>query len=222
MTPFDIVVSRAKAGQLPDGADSAYYSSEAFRVRLEFQGEQSIQDLLRMTLYMLQQVALDPREVYYRDAQMEMGIVSLDFFGVTNPIPSFDLAPDSPELQTLRSAVKVNEGSRMYRAAQRVLKWREPSVGFRRHRHEEASHARIRARQTWPTREDHATDRSRAEELVRANVTELALALNVLRDRRNGRLALMVQASAPGVGSYSDFVESLALSALPPHKALVH
>lgn len=214
MTPFQIIVVRAREGRLGAGLNSGYFGGDSFQERLAFSGDAGARDKVRVTLAMLKEVALNPCEADERLASLRRGLVWLDFFGVCNPIPMFKLDEGSDELRELEKAVCENMASRMFAAAQRLLVWRSATKKRLRERQEELVVEGLRESLNWPVFDRSKVDQSawRAEQdMLLAMVGAKRMSV---RNRRSGRITALARATAPRIGSWTELLELLADKAL--------
>jgi len=187
---------------------AGYLDSEEFRERSQFDGATAMEDSVRATLYMLKQCALRPT---YAETALKRAhktwVIHLDFFGVSNPVGRFALPPGR-DLTALTLGIQENMGSRMYRAAQRVMHWR--GMEHRRAKFEVGVRRKMVATQGWPSPEDFRTN----ETAARARQTALGQALNEymhgVRDRRNERLARLSGYACPGVKDWTTLLADIA------------
>lgn len=217
MNAFSTVSIRA-AEKLLQTQDASYYASDIFRRRTEFSEPGAQSDQLLVVNYLLTRCALDPRPTSMTGlhADLARGVVMLKFFGVSNPVPFFELAQGSPELARLRVAVRANLASPMNAAAQRVMKWRNAEKSNLRRKHEDAVMGRLRESLAFPTRDDHDRNAAAAEQTRSELYKQLGAKLKTVRDRRNARLARLSAAAAPGLTSWTALLEDISLHALKP------
>lgn len=215
MTPFIIIHSRAKNVTL-DSSTVAYFASPEFGTRIAFNGEQGLRDKLNITLYLLARLALDPRGIDDMQAHLSRGTVLLRYFGISNPVPLFELEVGSVELGVLKAAVTANSVSRMVDAANRVRAWRTGEKSCSRHKHEEAVMGRLRESLAWPDRKAYEANPEKAREAHTQLAATMDMKLLMLRQRRGLRLARLAQATAPSVKDWTGLLEDIALQVLPP------
>jgi hypothetical protein len=216
MTPFQLIVVKAREGALEQALETAYFASNTFEERLRFMGDDGLKDKVRVTLEMLKLVALDPRDAHARVDRLRSGLVWLEFFGVCNPVPMFEIAEGSDEALALEAAARENLESRMFDAAKRVRAWRAPKKVSAREKQETSVVEQFRATLSWPV-----FDRSKADQSQWRAEQEMLLARvgakrAEVRERRTLRLAALSRATGPQVGSWTGLIEVLARKALGP------
>lgn len=150
--------------------------SEEFAERTDLRGEHGAETALRISLYLLDRLALDPRRAPETMAFLGDGIIQLDYFGVANPVPILRLELGSTQLETLKKAVEANIAGPRYRKALHTLHQREPRAVRRREDWVSRLVDEKRSAMDWPTAEDFRANPSRARErqdvLVQALVQE--------------------------------------------------
>lgn len=215
MNAFSNVSIHAREGRLVSPAAS-YYASEAFRERSEIKGDTAQQDRLKVQHHMLGFVALNPRDVPAMREQLARGSVQLYFFGVSNPVTMFSVDVGSREHAELLVAFEANVASRMFKAAQRVQKWRTPRKVADRNQHEDAVLARLLAMNPWADASVYRTHPGAAKSVNDAVIAKRNAKLTQIRAQRSVRLALLAHAATPGLTNWTDFVENIALQVLTP------
>lgn len=199
----------SSSGQGPDVGPEA---SQTHRV---FEAPANQQDQVRVAVYLLSRLALDPLEIRAVQQMLCKGVVILNYFGVSNPVPHFEVSVGSSAQAQLLAAVEANLGSDRFKAAQRVCRQRQPKVLNRRRRQEDAVVRRLRATLPWPPRT------SAADELLHtANAHQLEAKTRDLRDRHQQRMKRLMDATMPGTGSWFSLLDDLAQQVLAP--ALLH
>lgn len=214
MSPFYAVCNSAKQGNLALHPRAGYLASDAFRKRIEFEGDAGRDDKVRVSLHMLKSCALDHRHSDRVLDNVKKGFIYLNFFGVSNPVTMFDIPPGEMRA-ALVAAVEENLSSRMYEVSKRVSKWRGRVT--ERGRHEDAVRDRFRQQQAWPTAADFKADRDAAQKQQDAMCVQINAHMDAVRSLRNTRLAKLANGAQPGVKSWTDFLVDIALSALPPY-----
>lgn len=191
---------QADQSQFPNRELANYYQSDAFRERTKFDGPSAEADCLALTHYLLKECALEPEHDFHDDL-LKRGTVCLQFFGLTNPIPQFDMEPGSAAHQNLLAAVDANQAGPMADAARRTLKWRSLARAWKRDRSLDAVLTRFRS--TLGHLEPIDANTARREKEAS------------LKHVRATRLAKISQAAAPRVTSYYLFVVDMVVKALP-------
>jgi len=125
------------------------FKEHSLRKRIEFVGPTESAQFVRIQLWMLKQLALDPRDCVRNLDAVKQGVVNLNFFGVSNPVPFFEVDPASEDGLALQEAIVVNIASPMMDAAQRVRKRR--NCLSRRRSQEDAVLDQLRKTLHWPT-----------------------------------------------------------------------
>jgi hypothetical protein len=222
MNPFSPVSVRALENRLPQGMDADYYASNAFRARSSLQGKGALADQLRVTHYLLERIALDPKDVTQSLMQLEAGCVLLHFFGVSNPVPMFSLDPRTEESAQLRRAIMANINSPMFDAAKRTRKWREPARGIRRDWYIAKMRDVMRKSTPFPGPEEHRQDPQGARAKTLELCAQLDAYTDTVRERRHKRLAKLAQAAAPGLTSWHELLQDIAANVLSPAQAATH
>lgn len=214
VNPFYDVCIRAGYRSLTSvsEAEQAYMASPAFRSRIEFKGLTGLEDMIRGTRYMLQNVALDPRDAHDCLNSLKRGVVSLHFFGICNPIPSFELPTNTLEHAELVRAVEANISSSMFDAANRTRKWR--SRVAQRAAGEDRAMDKYRAKAVWSTRADWAKNPGAARAHDAQVSEELNSNLARIREMRNQRMARLAQAACPRVTNWIDLLVDIAKTTL--------
>lgn len=218
MNDFNIVSIRALEGRLPADADAdaAYYASDAFRQRSDLVRQEDTTDKLAVLHYLLERIALDPRELQRMRKSLCTGLVNLHFFGWVNPVNLFYLSPNTPEHAQLTQAIERNVASNKFRAAKHALRWRSLEKSFARQRHEDARDKAFLAKHPWATAEERKQDPAAAKARDAERLKLADVELRRIREMRNTRLARISAMAAPGLHSYHDLLQDIALNVLTP------
>lgn len=208
-TPFFGVRIRARSGGLSPAArpHAAYLASDEFIERMRFA---DTHDSLIATLYLLDRLALEPRDTARHEGDAGRGLFNFNYFGVSNPIPMFSLPVGGPEHAQIVAAVRRNQCGPMAAAAQAALRQREPRAAARRGAWEERVLDRVRARMQ-PTRDDYDRDRALAQQMASDAAEAVEAKRMQLRDSRISRLARLSAAATPGCSSWYQLLEGLAV-----------
>lgn len=213
MSPFCAILNRPSILEHHPQAD--YFASDEFREHMKFEGDAGLSARARATVFVLSRCALDPRDAVEGVLRaLDRGLVMVELFGVSNPLGVFEL-PAGEERNAIRAAIKANLKSDMYKAAQRVLKWRDRS--YMRRRHEDGVSDRIRKTLPWPTVEDFKNNRETAYKNQQLVGAELSLKMTAVRERRSARLAILARAAAPGVRNWTEFLADVAAATFCQH-----
>ncbi|MNR71832.1 hypothetical protein D3C71_25100 [compost metagenome] len=215
--PFLSIHARALNGGY-HGVLAALFSSPEYKERTEFAGQSKLQDLTRTQLNLLERVALDPRFLDRSRALLGRGVVHLELFGVSNPTPLFELDRGSELLQQLRAAVDKNASSAMFRAAQRVLKWREPRRASRGRNREDVLVGRLREQLTWPDRTVWTQSPDLATKMHENCIAQLRTRRETIRALRHERLHALSRAATPGVSSWTQLLEDISIDVFQPRE----
>lgn len=213
MNPFHTICISATEGSLKNHVNAAYWASPEFRARVEFNGDQGLQDRVNITLFMLKSVALDPKyATQLLEKSSELAVMHINFFGVSNPFPIFYVPVGSQYHLDLLAAIKENMESRMFHAANRVRHWRDRST--LRSAHERAIWDNHVAKHDMPTPADYKINREAASKRSEEIYAQIRVHVAHVRDLRNTRLAMVSQAASPGVKGWTDFLVSISENAL--------
>lgn len=216
MNPFYIVGVAAKDGRLPESMDAAYYASEAFYERIRFEGRTGAGDKLAALLFMMQHVALDPREASTDRKYLDNGVVWLKFFGVANPVPMDELPIGSAELGMVKEAVDINRNGPLGKAAARVIR-RRANLS-RRHVQEDRVLDRLRKSLPWPSPADFSKNPDAAREAQSGLIAVLDDKCAQLRDRYQTRVATLARATMPGIASWTELLIQLTTATFRPFR----
>lgn len=196
-------------------AMSSYFGSPEFATRSQFNGADGSRDATQVQLYMLAGIALDPKEVDTTTAMLTEGTVCLQFFGVSNPVPYFDVVVGSEDHKALMAAVSANIQSKMFNAAERHLSWRAPKKTQARSNHREAVRRAMSESLVWPNSKECSEAVYR--ELYSANLNTLNSLESAVRNRRSTRLEKLVAAATPAANKgWYDLLENIALKVFSP------
>lgn len=216
MNPFHIVCNAAKEGRLPVSENAHYYASAKFRERVNFRGAEGVTDQLEILHHMLRHVALDPRHARGVQEYLAAGIVCLQFYGVSNPVPFLQLPIGSTELDRMAQAVNANLGrGPLSKAAARVARRRLNSA--RRSAQEDKVLGRLRNSLPWPGPTEFKANPEKARDAQRALVDILDNKRIQLRDRHQTRAAALSRGVMRGATSWTELVTKIALDALQPN-----
>jgi hypothetical protein len=197
-------------------AYSSFLASDQFLQRTEFRGADRVQDSLAVLHHLLARLALDPRELARSQALMRDGVVLLHFFGVCNPVPMFNLAPASVEMNALAQAVEANSHGQHFHAAQRALWWRQSDRFNRRQRSEDAVVARLRGQMTWPSQEEALRDPEGTAVTRQLQFDQLSAKRLAVRERRNMRMAMLSEAAGLNFQGWTELLEEIAVNVFVP------
>lgn len=219
MNAFYQVAIAAKENRLPDvsAEAQAYYASDAFAERSRLIGPTSEDDAVRVLLFMLQHVAVDPRDDERTRLLLEGGIACIAFWGVCNPIPMVTVHQGSTNHRALLDAYNANLKGPFARALTRLRRRRarlwEQSV-FR-----EAMYRRYYDAQPWPTPADFKADPEQARQQQGLLGLECQAYQKGLADRYATRLSKLNRATCPRYISWHDLILGIALNVLTPPTA---
>ena len=195
---------------------TAYLSSTVFADRIDPHEPEAAQQLkadgVAIVLYLLERLALCPRELARCELLLEGGHVCLQFFGVCNPAPYFTVQPGSAEHTRLLAAVEVNKNSHMFEAARRVLRQRTQKKAHARAKREDVLVGQLRETLSWSTRADYAANDAQAHSHDAHNAQLLDARRRQVRDQRQCRLALLAKAASPGLTSWTALLEDIAVN----------
>lgn len=195
----------------------AYAQSDAFKARLRFDGPDALQDQVQVALYLLGRLALDPLEIAAVQLMLRQGIVILNYYGASNPVPHFEVSVGSVAHSRLLAAVNANLASEMFKAAQRVRKQRQPAVRNRRAKQEGCVLDKLRKTLPWPAGDGWGTPLSAEVQGLRdASSARLEEKIRELRDRHQRRIARLEAATAPGMTSWMALLDDIAQHLLSP------
>lgn len=226
MNDFSIVRVRALENRLtaPVSEDvRQYLASEDFLQRSHLVRQEDYRDKVRVLHYMLRTVALDPREADSMRKGLEVGLVHLRFFGVSNPAVFFALNSgddEIAELERLKQMVEENLAGPLVRNANRVLKWRslEKRWAFQRLENTVLKRLRAEVEPLYPSAAEHRKDPEAARKRQKELYSVMDDRVRALRDRRQRRLAILANAAAPGCPDYITMMENIALQVFTkPH-----
>lgn len=214
MNPFNIVRVAAKDGHLAALPQAKYFASEEYQQRTEFKGELGVADSVQVQLYLLQHIALQPAEVETMRTLLMAGCVTLRFFGVSNPIPLFSVEEGGAQHQQLLDAFQANLSSRKFKAALRVLKWREWPRAGRRNRVEQFMRNRVLDENPWPSQAEWNASEQTASARYAEIHDKLGAVTESVRGRRNARLAILANATSEAPASGTDMLVDLSVKTL--------
>lgn len=219
MNCFNIVSVRADEGTLsikvpPEVASKL--NSESFRSFSDLRPIESEEQRIAVLSYMLTAVAIDPREIESTRKNLAKGVVMVRFFGVGCPVPMFFLDPDDPKLLSLMAQAERNIESPMMDAARRVLKWRDSKRTYLLNCLINTRERVLRDTLSWPSSEDFRVDAEAAREKRTALYAELDRHRAEVHGRRMARLRMFSQRAAPGVKTWTEFLEDVCLRVLLP------
>ena len=195
-----------------------YIASDEFLVRSAqvsegFAREEALCDRVAVTLYMLQRLALSPKDFEDGKQRLARGNVLFRYFGVSNPVAMFDVAVGSAEHAALTAAFAANRESKMFYAALLVLRQRDyPKANARRAR-EDALFKRYRAELTWPTIQDRDKDSQFARAWYAESLEKLNARIGSIREHRQQRIAKISRAThAPEFSNWHTLLEAVAVN----------
>lgn len=164
---------------------------------------------LRVMIFMLSRVALDPETTYRQFQDLEQGLVRLQFFGVSNPVPCFVASRSDADYQVMLDAIEENRRGPLGAAARRVIKWSGPLRQVQRLKREATVMTHFRDSLEWPVG-DPFCGLSEAQQAENARLHGvLDEKRRQLRDLRITRMAALRRAAEPGVHSYYQLIEEL-------------
>lgn len=165
MTPFKDIILRARSGSLQDAEDLApRLASPDFAQLTDFDSPETLPMQVSALLYMLSRYPLNPAEVHRVKEQLPGGVVRLEFFELSNPVPVLFLVPGHPALALLQAAVELNLQLPQFRAASAMAKWKSLEKLGNYHRWERDCMARYRSTLPWPTSLDYRENRDKARQ----------------------------------------------------------
>lgn len=212
MNPFNPILARTPAG---------YHQSQAFRERTMFTGPGASKDSVNVVLWMLQRIALDPRDVQEALAYLDKSVLYLKFFQVSTPLIPLTAIEDMDDVQKLRQAILVNSQSKMVKAAVRTRELR-----FLRAAHcskmVKAEKKRFHDSLAWPVSEDFKEARERAQELQDSLIQNYHRVSDEIRQRRLNRLNRISQASAPGGLNWHELIQAICQEVLTEQSDPAH
>jgi len=214
MNTFLPVRVAAIENRLPDDLAPirGYLASDAFLERASFAGPNGQRDSIAVTQLLLARLALDPRFLDETERAFRAGVIAPHYFGFSNPLPLYSVQRGSLEHQRLEAALAANRCSKMFDAAQRALRWRQPDKV--RARSAWLDRVVNRAAVGWPTSADWARDgqaaRARHDHLLKA----FNEAQKQVLERRHARLAQLAGAAAPGLTSWTGLLYDITAAEL--------
>ena len=218
MNAFLPLRAAALEGRLPPAFAhlGAYFAGHDFLERTSFTGESGMEDAVRVTGYLLGRLAVDPPAVDRVRERLASGWVQIEYFGVSNPVPGFELSPQRDEHRQLRELVQHNVVGPMFNAATRLLRWRQPHRTRQAEARMELLRRDLKSSLAWPSPEDFRRDPLSANAAFQASSTELNRRLYGLRQQRQQRLAVLASAACPGLAGWSELLVATAANALSP------
>lgn len=218
MNQFELLAIHAQKSAEDDPVTQLLASDE-YALRAAFPGESGIKDQLRVQLYMLKRIALDPSDVERIRGEIKRGVVCLRFFGFSNPCPFIEVDPNSPAIPYMAAAIEKNVASRMSDAARRLRKWRGMQKSISRQRYEEAIRNRERSSPSWPTGASWKADPEKSKVVQDQLIAGLNAKTEEIRARHSARIQVFARASAPGVTSWTGLLKDIAVSVLASKSA---
>lgn len=214
MSPFLTVRVRAMNNLLCANAraHAHYLASEEFLKRIDLEGPQGHSDRVAIVLYMLDCVALSPRDLSMSEVFLAAGCVHLQFFGVSNPVPIFSVSIGSVEHKKITEAVYANKTSRMFSAAVRLRKHRETDKVRAYSRMENAQMDMAGSKLHWPSSKSDFSDEAVVRDTHKSNQMVLDERIRAIRDLRHRRLAGIASTAAPGARNWTQFIEDAAVN----------
>lgn len=216
MNQFSILSAYALNSGATD-ATTVYMGSQAYRDRTDFKGATGLKDMLNIQLYLLSRVALDSRSAVANRNLLSRGVVKLNFFGISNPTPCFELAVGSLELQRLQDCFEANLAGPLVAASARVLKWRSSrTLHAKQARRIDKLIGALRDSLTWPDAATRYAEPARADAVSKANYDALSSKSAQLWAQRQTRLAKLSHATAIGVTGWTELLADVSANVLQP------
>ncbi len=159
---------------------------------------------LRVMIFMLSKVALEPTITYQQKQDLEQGLVRLQFFGVSNPVPCFVASRSDPDFGLMLAAIDRNLAGPLMAAAKRVLKWTSPARRIKGLAREAAIMKCYRESMSFPVADAW---RGFSEENKRL-LGLMEQKRRAIRSKRQERLAIL-QTAASGAQSYYQLLDEL-------------
>lgn len=210
MTPFKDIIHRARTGCLEDAEDLApRLASPDFAQLTDFDSPDTLPMQVSALLYMLSRYPLNPTEVPRMKEQLPGGVVRLDFFELSSPVPVLYLVPGHPALTLLQAALEINIQMPQYRAASAMAKWKSLEKLGNYHRWERTCMARYRDTLPWPTSLDYKDNREaakKAHEFCCQAMWTYELKIRQSRAQRKQRIREL----AGVTGSWLDILKDMA------------
>ena len=216
MNQFSILSAYALNSGATD-EQSVYMGSQAYLDRTAFKGETALLDKLNIQLYMLSRVALDTRVASGMREHLSRGVVNLHFFGVSNPVPFFELPVDSQELKQLQDCFEANLSGPLVSAEVRVLKWRNNwKLLSKQSRRIDTLVGVLRDSLDWPDAATRYASPERAAAVSTANYDALTSKSAALWSQRHARHAKLANATAIGFTGWTELLADVSTNVFQP------
>lgn len=217
MNPFNVIHVLAREQRLPGVSAelAAYYASPAFRERSQLTGPSGTDDATRVLLFMLQHVAVDPRDDERNRVLLSSGFACLGFWGVSNPVPAVTVVPGSDNHKKLLAAYDANRKGPFARALTRVRRRR--AQFWQQSMFRDAMARRFYDALPWPTAAEFKANSEQAKQNRELLAQQYHQYKKQLVDRYASRMAILSHATCPQYRSWTDLIQGIALNVfLPP------